>query len=600
MIHRKKDRPALAAARAGFSTATAYRIEADPGRLSEKGKPRGRRRPDPLAGIFEEEIVPLLEASPGLRAVALYEEMMRRHPDLHPGVRRTLERRVRGWKAKHGPEREIIFRQKHEPGRRGLSDFTDAGALGVSIAGEPLVHKLYHFRLEYSGFSHAAVVLGGESYVALAGGLQDALWALGGVPKEHRTDSLSAAFRNLKREAREDLTARYEALLDDYDMKGSRNNRGRAHENGSVEGPHGHLKRAIEDALLLRGSRDFETTGEYRAFLGQVVSRCNARNRERIDAERAVLGPLPGRRSDGFEETLVRVTSTGGFSLRRVFYTVPSRLVGHRLRVRLYDDRLVVYAGTEELMTLPRGHAGPGGRRGRVVNYRHVLPSLRHKPMALLNWVHRDGLFPSGAYRRAFDALREGLDDRETCRRMVDLLALAHDHCCEARLAAEIDRGLRAGLPTMRALWRGFTERADREGWPTARLLALVQKLQAARRDLALEGAIRKLYKYHLLILDDFSYVTSEHAETSVLFELVGARYENRSLLVIANEPFSAWGKIFGGDAMTLAAVDRLVHRSHIFELNVESYRCRAAIAARQAEGGELADGKHEGGQESG
>ena len=276
MTHRKKDRPALAAARAGFSTATAYRIEADPGRSSEKRKPRGRRRPDPLAGIFEEEIVPLLEASPGLRAVALYEEMMRRHPELHHGVRRTLERRVRGWKAKHGPEREIIFRQKHEPGRRGLSDFTDAGALGVSIAGEPLAHKLYHFRLEYSGFCHAAVVLGGESYVALAGGLQDALWALGGVPKEHRTDSLPAAFRNLKRDAREDLTARYEALLEDYDMKGSRNNRGRAHENGSVEGPHGHLKRAIEDALLLRGSRDFETTGEYRAFLGQVVSRRNS------------------------------------------------------------------------------------------------------------------------------------------------------------------------------------------------------------------------------------------------------------------------------------------------------------------------------------
>ena len=202
MTHRKRGRPALAGAKAGFSTATAYRIEADPRPPSQRRKPRGRRRPDPLAGIFAEEIVPLLEASPGLRAVALHEEMMRRHPELHPGVRRTLERRVRAWKAKHGPEQEIIFRQKHEPGRRGLSDFTDAGALGVSIAGEPLAHMLYHFRLEYSGFCHAAVVLGGESFVALAGGLQDALWALGGVPAEHRTDSLSAAFRNLKRDAR--------------------------------------------------------------------------------------------------------------------------------------------------------------------------------------------------------------------------------------------------------------------------------------------------------------------------------------------------------------------------------------------------------------
>ena len=386
----------------------------------------------------------------------------RRHPELHPGVRRTLERRVRTWKAKHGPEREIIFRQKHEPGRRGLSDFTDAGALGVSIAGEPLAHKLYHFRLEYSGFSHAAVVLGGESYVALAGGLQDALWALGGVPKEHRTDSLSAAFRNLKRDAREDLTARYEALLEDYGMSGSRNSRGRAHENGSVEGPHGHLKRALGDALLLRGSPDFETIGAYRAFVAGVVSRRNARSREKIDAERAVLGALPGRRSDGFEETLVRVTSTGGFSLRRVFYTVPSRLVGHRLRVRQYDDRLVVFAGTDELMTLPRGHAGPGGKRARVVDYRHVLPSLRRKPMALLSWVHRDGLFPRDAYRRAFDALCEGLDDRRACRRMVDLLALAHDHCCEARLAAEIDRCLATGgLPDPAVLGKRFLPKPE-------------------------------------------------------------------------------------------------------------------------------------------
>lgn len=462
MTYRKGDPAVLASAKAGFSPSTGYRIESDPRPPSQKRKRRGRRRPDPLAGIFEEEIVPLLQATPGLRAVALYEEMMRRHPELHPGVRRTLERRVRAWKAKHGPDREIIFRQKHEPGRRGLSDFTDATGLGVTVAGKPLAHKLYHFRLEYSGFCHAAVVLGGESFVALAGGLQDALWALGGCPKEHRTDSLSAAFRNLKLDARDDVTRRYEMLMADYGMEASRNNRGLAHENGSVEGPHGHLKRAVGDALLLRGSRDFETIEDYRALLATVVSRRNARNRERIDAERQVLRPLPKGRSDGFEETLVRVTRTGGFSLRRVFYTVPSRLVGHRLRVRLYDDRLVLFAGTDELMTLPRGHAGPGGQRGRVIDFRHVLPSLRRKPMALLNWIWRDGLFPRDAYRRTFEALLEDLDDRKACRRMVDLLALAHDHCCEAGLAAELDAWLDAGqLPDPAVLRERFLPRPD-------------------------------------------------------------------------------------------------------------------------------------------
>ena len=260
------------------------------------------------------------------------------------------------------------------------------------------------------------------------------------------------------------MTRRYEALMADYGMEASRNNRGLAHENGSVEGPHGHLKRALEDALLLRGSRDFETIGAYRAFVAREASRRNARGRERIDAERAVLGPLPKRRTDGFEETLVRMTKTGGFTLRRVYYTVPSRLVGHRLRVRVYDDRLVLFAGTEELMTLRRGHAGPGGRRGRVVDYRHVLPSLRRKPMALLNWVCRD------AYRHTFDALCEGLNDREACRRIVDLLGLAHDQCCEARLAAELAAGTLPDPAVLRKRFAAKPGQVPELGVPTPTL----------------------------------------------------------------------------------------------------------------------------------
>ena len=154
----------------------------------------------------------MLKAAPGLRSVAIFEEMIRRHPELGGGIRRTLERRIRAWRAIHGEEQEVIFRQVHEPGRMGLSDFTDMGDAGITIAGAPLDHRLYHFRLAYSGFEHAHVVLGGESFVALAEGLQNALWSLGGAPREHRTDSLSAAFRNLDREAAADLTRRYEEL----------------------------------------------------------------------------------------------------------------------------------------------------------------------------------------------------------------------------------------------------------------------------------------------------------------------------------------------------------------------------------------------------
>ena len=161
----------IAAAKSGFSRATGYRYARDPSLAERPAAPRGRRRPDPLAEIFESEVVPILEASPGIRPVGVFRELMRRHPDLDPGVRRTLERRIRVWRAEHGPEQEVIFRQKHEPGRQGLSDFTHMSSLGVSVAGQPLDHMLYHFRLAWSGFAHARVVLGGESFTALAEGL---------------------------------------------------------------------------------------------------------------------------------------------------------------------------------------------------------------------------------------------------------------------------------------------------------------------------------------------------------------------------------------------------------------------------------------------
>ena len=183
----RKDHPvAVAAAKAGMSPAAGYRLLKDPQLPSQTKAPRGRRRPDPLAGFFDEEVVPLLETAPGLRPIAIFEELRRRHGDL-PFARRTLERRIRGWRALHGPEREVIFRQLHEPGRLGLSDFTHMGDLNVTVAGVPLEHMVYHFRLTYGGFEDCHVILGGESYVALAEGLQNALWSAGGAPRLHRT-----------------------------------------------------------------------------------------------------------------------------------------------------------------------------------------------------------------------------------------------------------------------------------------------------------------------------------------------------------------------------------------------------------------------------
>ena len=179
-------------------------------------------------------------------------------------------------------------------------------------------------------------------------------------------------------------------------MTPTRNNRGVAHENGAIEGPHAHLKRSLQQALLLRGSCDFVDLEAYRRFVDEVVGHANARRRKALEIERARLTPLPSRRTDDHEEELVAVTRSGGFFLRRIFYTVPSRLIGHRLRVRLYDERLECLLGGTLVVTLrgriPKGRADRS-RCGHVVDYRHVIHALRRKPMALLNLVYRDSCF---------------------------------------------------------------------------------------------------------------------------------------------------------------------------------------------------------------
>ncbi len=456
----------VAAAKTGVSERTGRRIESDPRLPSQKAAERPLRRQvvDPLGGLWESDILPLLTIRPGVRPVTVLEEMQRRHPDRDwDRLRRTLERRVRAWCAEHGAEREVIFRQDHPPGQQGLSDFTDMADLGIRIAGEVLPHRLYHFVLAYSAWEHAEVVLGGESYTALAHGLQNALWSLGGAPREHRSDSLSAAFRNLDQDAAEDQTRRYEALCDHYGMQPTRNNRGIAHENGAIESQHGHLKRITEQALLLRGNAEFDSLEAYRDWIADLIGRRNARREKLVGLERAQLRALPPRRTTDHDEISVRVTSSSGFILRRVFYTVPSRLIGYRLNLRIYDDRLDCFVGQSLVLTLTRRRAASDGRRVQAVDYRHIIHSLRRKPMALLHLVYRDALFPRPAYRAAWECLIATRGARVACRTVVELLALAHARGCEADLAAALTEQLDAGgVPDLAPLRARFAPTATR------------------------------------------------------------------------------------------------------------------------------------------
>jgi hypothetical protein len=239
-----------AAAKTGISVASARRVESAQSLPSQRPVRHWRTRADPLGEVWATEVVPMLEGAPSLMAVTLLEELQRRHPErFADSVLRTLLRRVGQWRAEHGGEREIYFAQEHPPGRLGLSDFTVADELDVSLEGLAFPHRLYQFALAHSGWRHVRVVLGGESFQSLAAGLEDALWMAGGVPQEHRTDSLPAAFNNLAEQ--EELTKRYKALCQHYGVRPTRDNPGVSHENGSIEARQGSLKKGLDQALLL-------------------------------------------------------------------------------------------------------------------------------------------------------------------------------------------------------------------------------------------------------------------------------------------------------------------------------------------------------------
>ena len=437
------------AAKAGISVRSARRLDSAETLPSQRPARAWRTRADPFEAVWQSEIVPMLEAAPALTAMTLLEEMQRRYPGQYDSsLLRTLQRRVRTWSASHGAERDVFFAQQHPPGRLGLSDFTDAAVLRVTIAGAAFLHLLYQFALAYSGWRYVEVVLGGESFMALSSGLQNAVWMMGGVPEEHRTDSLAAAYNN--RAEHELLTRRYDGLCVHYGMRPSRNNLGVSHENGSIESRQGSLKQTMEQALLLRGQRDFADLDAYRRFVAETFSRLNARVARKFNEERGMLQPLPLRRNSDYEEVDARVTKYGTLTVKKVLYTAPTRLVGHRVKVRIYNDKLECWLGNACVLELRRGQPDPATGRGRVVDYRHLLPALKRKPGALARSVLRDDLFPRSEYRLMWAHLKDQLPESSACRLMVGLLDIAGNGSCEAALAQRLALLLATGeLPDL-------------------------------------------------------------------------------------------------------------------------------------------------------
>ena len=434
-----------AAARTGISIRSGRAIEL----RERKPKPRHwRTRPDPLTAVWDEHLLPLLEREPELTGLTLLEYLQDTFPDQYDQtVLRTLQRRVRHWKAVHGPEKDVIFRQAPQPGRQGLSDFTYFPVC-ITIAGEPLKHLLYQFRLAFSGWRYVLAIQGGESYAALAEGLQRALSRLGGCPQEHRTDSLSAAFNNKD----DQLRTCYAALCDHYNMTATRNNKGISHENGAIEAPHGSLKRRLSQALKVRGAADFDSVDEYQHFIEHVVTRLNRRVRSRLAVEQALLQALPDYGFADYTEVAVRVTRSATIEVRRVLYTVPSRLIGERLLIHLHHDRLRAFLGADLVVTLARVHAR-GQQRLRQVDYHHVIHALAAKPQAFRYSRLRDDLLPNDRYRQLWRTVDEQLAARDACKWMVGVLRLAADYDCERALMDYLEAMLATGpVPTLKHL----------------------------------------------------------------------------------------------------------------------------------------------------
>lgn len=446
-----------AAALAQISRRSGQRIEAGDYQPN-RGRARDwRTKPDPLAGVWENELEPMLRREPRLKPTTLFEYLQDHYPGQYPKVLRTVQRRVSTWKAIHGPAPEVMFELRHEPGMIGLSDFTELKGVEVTINGKPFEHLIYHYRLAYSGWQYAQVIQGGESFIALSEGLQNALAASGGAPKQHRTDSLSAAYRNSRGQHRKQLTDYYEELCDHYRLEPTRNNKGIAHENGAIESSHGHLKNRLEQAIYLRGHADFESVAAYQQFIADSVAKLNERHQQKFSEEQQHLQPLPKYRSCDYELLSARVSRYSTIDVRCILYTVPSRLIGRQLDLRLYHDRIVGYIGNHQVVELPRIRASSKGkRRARCINYRHVIEGLRRKPRAFLYCTWRDDLLPNDHYRRLWQQIKDRFELDSAAVLIVEALYIAATQDKALAVAGYLDEQLAEGRLTLVGLRQHF------------------------------------------------------------------------------------------------------------------------------------------------
>jgi hypothetical protein len=432
----KHGKRGLAAMRAGMDRKTA-RKWLKRGKLpSESKEPRTwRTRPDPFEQDWP-QVVTMLEAAPELEAKTIFEELMRRAPGRYePGQLRTLQRHVRRWRAAEGPPKEVYFAQQHRPGEAMQTDFTWATQLGVHIGGEVFAHMLCHVVLPYSNWTWASICHS-ESMAALKKGLQAALFRLGRVPRWHQTDNSTAATHDVESGGR-GFNAEYLKLMGHFGMEPRTIEVGKSNQNGDVESLNGALKSRLEQHLLLRGSRHFDELTDYEGWLEHVLDKANGLRGQRLVEELAAMRPVVASRLPDWTELEVRVSCWSTIYVKFNTYSVPSRLCGERVRVRLYDGKLEVYfAGERELVT-----ERLRGRSGHRIDYRHIIWTLVRKPGAFARYRYREELFPSLVFRQSYDAL-----SAEKGEQRADIEYLRILHLAASTTQTEVERVLQSLL----------------------------------------------------------------------------------------------------------------------------------------------------------
>ena len=377
-----------------------------------------RTRVDPFAKVWN-QIEKRLQDEPRLKAKTLFGWLQGNYPGEFPdSTRRTFERRVARWRALHGPGKTVFFSQQHQPAALAASDFTVCNSLKVKIAGTRFEHTFFHCVLTYSNVQSVSLCFS-ESFEALSEGIQKAFWEFGGVPQRHRTDSLSAAIRN--HSSGKILTERYAALMEHYRCEPERTNARCANENGDVEAANGHLKDTIDQALLLRGSRDFANREDYVKFVEAIVRTANMNRCERFAEEERCLGGLPNQRLDTDDMLTVTVRKSSTIQVRTNTYSVPSRLIGRKVDVRIGAEQIEVSHQGHHVQTMQR----LAGKKGMSVNYRHIIDSLMRKPGAFANYQYREEMFPTSHFRIAYDMLRAAHAGRVADKTYIRILELA-------------------------------------------------------------------------------------------------------------------------------------------------------------------------------